>query len=77
MNKNRINEIKKRISKITPGTWTVEKEDDVVITADGVYVAQLTCEDLSLTKKHNIEDDAEFIVNAKKDIEYLLSLIII
>ena len=75
MNEKRIEEIKKRISKVTPGIWTVEKEDDVVITADGIYVAQLTCDDLSLTKKHNIDEDAEFIVNAKEDIEYLLSLL--
>ena len=75
MNEKRIEEIKKRISKVTPGIWTVEKEDDVVITADGIYVAQLTCDDLSLTKKHTIDEDAEFIVNAKEDIEYLLSLL--
>jgi hypothetical protein len=77
-----IDEIKERLSKITPSPWMVERRSGNAKI--GVYKKTptgLTLGAVCHTKFHSKQDDtqclldADFIANAPEDIEYLLNVI--
>lgn len=78
--KMKIEEIKERLARTTPGKWTARRipyegqEDPWVGTEDGTYICQTVYDMQSETQKHNVDADTEFIAHAKEDIDFLLRL---
>lgn len=76
----RIEEIKERLEKTTPGKWIARRipyegqEDPWIVTEDGTYICQTVYDMQSETQDHNVDADTEFIAHAKEDIDFLLRL---
>lgn len=74
----RINQIKERVEKATPGRWKVEKVYHEEPYEEFIKSAAIVCRNRIITRNdwsNPVMADLEFIANARQDIPYLLKKI--